>query len=179
MLEKKQKDDSLCKEENDNTRTLVRQLGWITGETRSGLAFEVCQLSSILNDSKIDDVLKANKLLLKAENENTLLRFWLLASTENFEIFYQNDSSSGNLKDGGSQGGFIIYLVGENNVSSPIMWKFKKLLRVVKSAMAAEKLIQVEATEACFWLANLYIEILYCKPNVDKNIKIECFTDNQ
>ena len=93
ILEKKQKDDSLCKEENDNTRTLVRQLGWITGQTRSGLAFEVCQLSSILNDSKIDDVLKANKLLLKAENENTLLRFWLLGSTENFEIFYQNDSS--------------------------------------------------------------------------------------
>ena len=45
--------------------------------------------------------------------------------------------------------------------------------------MAAEKLIQVEATEACFCLANLYIEILYCKPNVDKNIKIERFTDNQ
>ena len=25
------KDDSLCKEENDNIRTLVEQLGWITG----------------------------------------------------------------------------------------------------------------------------------------------------
>ena len=44
--------------------------------------------------------------------------------------------------------------------------------------MAAETLIQVKATEACFWLANLLSEILYCKPNDDKNIKIECFTDN-
>ena len=44
----------------------------------------------------------------------------------NFKIVCYNDSSLGNLKDGGSQGGFIIYLVGENNVSSPIMWKSKK-----------------------------------------------------
>ena len=58
------------------------------------------------------------------------------------------------------------------------MWKSKELRRVVKSAMAAETLIQVEAAEACFWLANLLSEMLYCKPNDDKNIKIECYTDN-
>ena len=44
--------------------------------------------------------------------------------------------------------------------------------------MAAETLIQVEATEACFWLANLLSEMLYCKPNNDKNIKIKCYADN-
>ena len=58
------------------------------------------------------------------------------------------------------------------------MWKSKKLCKVVKSAMATETLIQVEAAEACFWLANLLSEILYCKPNDNKNIKIECFPDN-
>ena len=132
----------LCKEENHNIRTLVGQLlGWITGQTRPDLAFEVCQMSSILNHSKVDDILKANKLLLKAKNENILSRFELPGPTENFKIVCYNDSSLGNLKDGGSQGGFIIYVVGENNVSSPIMWKFKKLRRVVKSAMAAETLI--------------------------------------
>ena len=39
-------------------------------------------------------------------------------------------------------------------------------------------MILVEAAGACFWLANLLTEILYCKPNDDKNIKIECYTDN-
>ena len=58
------------------------------------------------------------------------------------------------------------------------MWKSKKLRRVVKSVMAAETLIQVEATEACFWLANLLSETLYCKPNDDRNKKIECYIDN-
>ena len=33
MIEKKQKDDLLCKEEN-NIRALVGQLGWITGQNR-------------------------------------------------------------------------------------------------------------------------------------------------
>ena len=38
----------------------------------------------------------------------------------NFKIVCYNDSSLGNLKDGGSQGGFIIYLVGENNVTNNV-----------------------------------------------------------
>ena len=122
---KKHKDDILCKEENDNIRTLVGKLGWITGQTRPDLAFEVCQLSSILNHSKVDDILKANKLLLKAKNENILLRLGLPGPIENFKIVCYDDSSLGSLKDVGPQGGFIIYLIGENNVSSPIMWKSK------------------------------------------------------
>ena len=113
---KNQKDDLLCKEKNDNIRTLVGQLGWITGQTRPDLAFEVCQLSSILNHSKVDYILKANKLLLKVKNENTFLRFGLPGPTGNFKIICYNDWSLGNLKDGRSQGGFIIYLVSKNNV---------------------------------------------------------------
>ena len=91
---------------------MVGQLGWITGETRPDLTFEVCQLSSILNHSKADDILKATKLL-KAKSENILLRFGVPGLIENFKIVCYNDSLLGNLKDGGSQGGFIIYLVSE------------------------------------------------------------------
>ena len=175
---KNQEDDLLCKKENDNIGTLVGQLGWITGQIRPDLAFELCQLSSILNHSKVDDILKANKLLLKAKSENILLRFGLLDPIENFKIVCCNDTSLGNLKDAGSQGGFIICLVGENNVSSPTMWKSKTLPRLVKSAMAVETLIPVKAAETCFWLANLLIKMLYCKPNDDKNMKIKYYTDN-
>ena len=49
------------------------------------------------------------------------------------------------------------------------MCNSKKLNRVVKSAMAAETLNQVKTTKACFWLANLLSEILWCKLNDDKN----------
>ena len=86
-----------------------------TNKTRFG------QLSSILNHSKVDDVIKANKLLLKAKNENILLRFGLPGPMQNLKLLALMIHLLGNLKDGGSQAGFIIYLVGENNVSSPIM----------------------------------------------------------
>ena len=102
---KKQKDGLLCKEENNNIRTLVGQLGCITGQTRPDLAFEVWQLSSILNHSKVDDILKAKKLLNKAKSENILLRFALPGPIENLKIVCYNDSSLRNLKDGRSQGG--------------------------------------------------------------------------
>ena len=139
----------LCKD-NYNIKTLVGQLVWITGQTKSDLAFEVCQLSSILNHSKIDDILKATKHLLKAKIENLLLTFGLSRPIGKFEIVCYNDLLLGNLKNGGFQSGFITYLVGENNVSSPITWKSEKLHRVVKNAIAAETLIQVKAAETCF-----------------------------
>ena len=89
----------------------------------------------------------------------------MVGPIEHFEIVCYNDLSLGNLKDGGSQGGFIIYRVGGNNVSLPIMWNSKKLCRVVENVMAAETLNPVEATEACFWLANILSEALYVKTN--------------
>ena len=87
-----------------------------------------------------------------------MLRFGLPGPKENFKIVCCNDSSLGNIKDGESQGGFIIYLVGENNVSSPVMWKSKKLRRVIKSELAAETLIQVKAYAEGLFLARKFIK---------------------
>ena len=74
-----------------------------------------------------------------------------------------HNSSIENLNDGGSQSGFIIYLVGEH-VCSSLMLQSNKICRVVKSAMGTEILILVEtAEEASFWLANLFHEIVWLK----------------
>ena len=88
MKEKKQrKDDLLRNEENYNIRTLVGQLGWKTGQTRPDWAFEVCQLGSILNRSKVDNILKASKRL-KTKNKGVLLRFGLPGPIEGFKIVF-------------------------------------------------------------------------------------------
>ena len=105
------------------------------------------------------------------------IRLGLPGSPYDFKIIAYNDSSLGNLNDGGSQGGFIIYLVDEDNICSPIMWRSKKLRRVVKSAMAAETLIQVDSAETSYWLATLLSEMLYGQSNYQNKI-IECNTDN-
>ena len=48
------------------------------------------------------------------------------------------------------------------------LWKSRKFCTVFKSAMAAETLFQVKATEACFWLTNFLSQIFYCKPSDEK-----------
>lgn len=45
LIIEKHKTDLHLPEENYN-RSLVRQLGWITEQTRTDLAFHACQLSS-------------------------------------------------------------------------------------------------------------------------------------
>ena len=157
---------------------MVGQLGWVAGQTRPDLSFEVCQLSSCFNHATVNDVLKANKLLKKAKQENISLSFGVPGKLDKFKFVCFNDASPGNLKDGGSQGGYVIYLVGENETSSPIIWQSKKLRRTVKSATATETLVQVEAAESCYWLANLLNEIIYPVSTKDTLVKIECKTDN-
>ena len=66
----------------------------------------------------------------------------------------------GNLCDGGSQGGYVIFLEGQNGNCTPSMWQSKKLRRVVKSTIAAETLFQVEDSEACFWLSSMLKDVL-------------------
>ena len=79
-------------------------------------------------------------------------------STVKFVCF--KDSSFGNLYDGGSHGGYVIFLEGQNGNCSPLMRQSKKLRRVVKNIMAAETLSQVEAVETCFWLSSMLREAL-------------------
>ena len=55
-----------------------------------------------------------------------------------------------------------------------LMWQSRKLRRVVKSAMAAETLVQVDVAEADFWLAKLLNEIFYDSSATAPQIKIEC-----
>ena len=81
---------------------------------------------------------------------------------QNSKIVCYNGSSLGNLKDGGSKGGFIIFIVGENNISSPIMWKSIYSIRPMQDkrlwteiALLREMIIKKEITKIN-WIENKY-----------------------
>ena len=105
------------------------------------------------------EIIQANKILEKAKGENVILRLGLKSNINNFKIIGFNDAYFGNLSDRSSQGGYIIYLVSEIGECSPISWQFKKLQRVVKSAMTSETIVKVECSEVCYWIASLLNEI--------------------
>ena len=60
-----------------------------------------------------------------------------------------SDAAFANLKNGGSQGRFIMFLYG-NSKYAPIAWTSRKLKRVVKSILSAETLSLEESLETCF-----------------------------
>ena len=93
---------------------------------------------SSVKHATIEDLLRANKVLSRAKSESAILTFKNMGhlSTAKFVCF--NDSTFGNLCDGGSQGSYVIFLEVQNGNCSPLMWQSKKLCRVVMSTMAAE-----------------------------------------
>ena len=72
------------------------------------------------------------------------------------------DASYGNLPDGSSQGGYIIFLADERGSVSPICWSSRKLRRVCRSTVAAETMAMLDAIDACIWLSHIISEVVDC-----------------
>ena len=88
------------------------------------------------------------------------------------------DSSYNNLNNGGSQGGFLIFLMDKTGRLSPIMWQSKRICQVIKSTMAAETLALVDAVEASFWLPKLFIEICSTTEKLVV-LPLDCYIDSK
>ena len=85
-----------------------------------------------------------------------------------------HDASFANLKDKGSQGGFLIFLSDQLNKSlSLIAWQSRKLRRVVNSTLSAEALQMIDAAGKAYWIQCLLEEVCKIK------IPIQCVTDSK
>ena len=136
------------------------------------MSFDLCELISVANKAKVSDMIKANKVLSKAKSNHVKLYYHPI-DIFNMTIMIYNDSSFGNLSGCGSQG-FIRNLVDNQENCMPFMWQSKRLKCVVKSAMNAETLTQVETAEAGFWISSIITEIY----NLKQNVLVECRTDS-
>ena len=99
-----------------------------------------------------------------------------LGDVKGVELISFSDASPGNLKDGASQGGHIIFLVSKNGNYSPISWQSKKIWHVVKSTLAAETLALQEGAENCYILRSVIDEIYQLQP--EESVQVKCLTDN-
>ena len=153
---------------------LIGQINWIATQIQPDLLFSCCELASLLKNATVNDMTKANKVLKNLCNKDIKVRTRKL-EYGNFKFISYSDASSANLKDGGSQGGHVIFLADNTSLQLlPIAWQSQRIKRVVKSALAAGVLSLVEAAESCFWLQNLLNEI----SGMEK-LNIECKTYSQ
>ncbi|KAK4327467.1 hypothetical protein Pmani_002131 [Petrolisthes manimaculis] len=166
------------KTEQENLRSLVGQIGWMSTNTRPDVSYDVLNMSCVLNHPKVENVIQANKCLRRLEIVDSCLRFPHLGDLSNVKLIVFSDASHASLPDGySSAGGFIIFLVGENGKSCPFAWEAKKIRRVVKSTLAAETLAASDAVDMCYFLGTVLSEILFHVN--DKNVIPICsYVDN-
>ena len=170
-------EDKLSSAEVTQARQLIGQLNWLATQTRPDLSYDVSALSSILKLENVECIKQINRTVKKAKKEKCQIDIPDLGNPTSIQIVAYSDASFANLTDGGSQGGFIIFLLGNNNRYMPIAWQSKRVKRIVKSTLAAETLAMVDMAEACMFYRKLLLEILQLSDD-PANVKITCRTDN-
>ena len=172
----KQTNDELNETEKHQLRSVIGQLNWLCTQTRPDISFGTCQASITYKDSTIKTIIAVNKTIRKLQNEEFDLKFVDLGDLRKCKFLVFSDASYRNLLDGGSQGGYIIFLANNDNKVIPIQWQSRRIRRIVRSTLAAECLSLLDAVEAAFLLKCLLNEML---KDHTTDVKIESFIDNK
>ena len=107
---------------------------------------------------------------------SSILKYPKLKFNDKVILKVFSDASFNNLPNGGSQGGFVIFLCDHLDNASLIQWQSKRIRRVAKSMLAAECLALEDAVDAGFYLKCVVTELLGLAP---ENIELRCYIDNK
>ena len=169
-----QKEDSLTSGEISTLRSICGQLNWLSSQTRPDLAFDVCDLSCSVKNGNVSHLLRAIKVIRKAQSDRVSIKFPMLDLSSCSVVIY-SDASYGNLPDGSSQGGYIVFLCDEKGVCVPITWSSTKIRRIVRSTLAAECLALQDAADTGILISSLFSELLDSESHP---MNIICKTDS-
>ena len=167
------KDDLLTKDEQSEMKRRCGQLNWLITHTRPDLSFDLAELSGRTTSLKVNDMTKINKLIGKVKSTSTKIVFPKLYNARDVKLAVYADASLGNLPDGGSQGGHVIFLVDSNGKCAPVAWQSLRIRRVVRSTLAAETLAMADALDAATLIESMWREMA----GPDCRISIEGITD--
>ena len=153
-------------------KRLGGQLLWVAKQTRPDMLFSALDVSSNLKNSTVHELYTANKYVKKLKLDHVKMVLPDLGPVKGWKIYVYSDASLGKAQERNSQGGYIIFIIG-NNTSAPYSWASHKLKRVVKSSLGAETLALQEAAGDAIFLKQILQEIC-CE-----EIPIICRIDNQ
>ena len=91
----------------------------------------MCQLATNLKNATISDVKYFNKIICHLKQSNNPLKFQYLGDISKLRFIIYADAAHGNLVNGASQEGYLIFIVGENNKCILLNWQSKLIRRVV------------------------------------------------
>lgn len=164
----------LTAKEKTCLRSLSGQIAWVSGQSRPDVAFDSCQISNYGKHPTVQNLKEINKAIRKIKSKEVKITLTRVENIRTCEIICFTDATHASLKDGSSQGAFVIFLKCGDRII-PICWQSKKLQRVTKSPIASETLALGEGADASFLLASILKDIFLMKSLP----KITCFTDNK
>ena len=158
--------------EKRQLRTVCGQLLWVSTQTRPDLAYATCFASNCVNNGTVADLKMVNKAVKFLKREPLTIKFRKVSLCESLVVVFC-DASFGNLRDGSSQGGFIIFLVSTTSKCCPLTWQSRKIRRVCKSTLAAESWAMVEAVESAELVQAQLCEVTH-SPKMDIVVMTDC-----
>ena len=158
----KQKTDTLTKTELTSYRSSVGTLNWVVQTTRPDVAFDMLVLSMKFQSGVVDDMLSLNKVIKKVKLKEGVIRYPNIGNPKDWKIFLFSDASFANLPDGvNSAMAYIVFLVGAG--VCVLNWKANKIVRVVKSTLAAETLALAEGLDDALYVKKMVQDLF---PNI-------------
>ena len=167
-------DSQLTECEKLNLKRLAGKMLWVSSNTRPDISFETCVMSNTGQAPTLKMIHEANKAVSKLKSKSYSIKFKNIGSPSNFEICVFTDATHNSLGDGSSQGGYIVFIKGQNGEMVPISWKSKKLHRVTKSPLASETSALGEGADAGYLISSMVKEIF----GLSSSPPITCFTDS-
>ena len=101
-------------------RALIGQISWASGTSRPDSSFDSCNLSCHQSKPTYRHIIEANKALKELKHNSFNMKYPKL-SLDTAKIIVYCDASYGNLADGGSQGGHIIFMCDDKAACAPII----------------------------------------------------------
>ena len=173
------KSEKLTKKMFKEYRALTGQLSWAAEMTRPDLSFDARELSTKNKQATYGDILKANKVLKKAQKENVSIKFSKLGNLADLRIVAYTDSSYRNDQEKvKSIGGRYIGLANQESIVSPITWKSKTIQQVCKSVKTAETRSLERGLEDGIYLSRMICEIFTGKVS-ESQIPVEVYIDSK
>ena len=106
-------------QEKQAYRSKIGQILWTSRQSRPDVVFDACQHASKIKDGTVEHLMEANKVIRRIKSEQIDLKFHSLGSGQ-LSLLVCINVSLGNLPDGGTQGGYIIFLANEKGKVIPI-----------------------------------------------------------
>ena len=153
------KDDAVEEKGKTALRRSVGQANWAARRTRPDVSFDLMELSMKFNNTDINDLRRAKKVI-NCLKSNELDVFFPRLSNK-LKLITFSDASFANLIDGVSSGrGHVIFLADEELRSAPLNWTTNKVKRVVSSTLAAEALSLQECLNTAEYIRYIIVEAL-------------------